>query len=268
VCTDGIVLGVDLEYTEGDSTMPGQKMFWLPRTPDPNYFVLMAASGNSDMTRAFMENLESRLPPQIGVGEVGWKELRRYVRRSLRAIWIRHIDPIPANEREGFKFYVLFALRVGNQTRLYRNNRTVLVEIEHGTYCNGIGLYSARCLADVLLGWWPHISVDSAAQVAAFIVHKTKEHIRDVGKGSDIHILPRSGLAYSLLASECRQVETEFSALISALQTCIAHISGDDYLYFQKGSIEAVSGALSKLGENQNRRRDARINRSREIRSR
>jgi hypothetical protein len=47
LCSDGVVLGTDLEYTQEYISMPGQKMFWLPKELlNSNYFVIIAAAGS------------------------------------------------------------------------------------------------------------------------------------------------------------------------------------------------------------------------------
>ena len=221
-CLDGVVLGVDLEYTQVSSSMPGQKMFWLPKFDGANYFALVAASGNPDSTKTFIEYLDEELSLLGTVAE--WKSLKRAIGASLKRVYLEHIDIAPRNERTDLGLDLLLALRVNNDTKMYRTNRTMLVE-EEGTYVQGVGLYSGRPLVDLFLGYRPMISVGTASQIVTCIVSLAKEHTQYVGKGSDIHILPNQGLAYSILKPERKEIDEDFSDLISSLRSCIAELS-------------------------------------------
>jgi len=258
-CSNGIVLGVDLEYSQDLSSMPGQKMFWLPKT-EADYFVLIAAAGNPDTTKTFMEVLESELAVQIPHGHTSWTQLKGVIKSCLKYVYSEHVDAAPRDERASLGCDLLVALRILNETRLYHSNRTMLVE-EKGTYCHGVGLYAARCLSDIFLDWRAHIHVSAAAQIVAFIVAEAAEHIQSVGKGSDIHTLPNEGPAYSLLRWERDEVNSGFGILMRAFQGCLSQIGGGGKSFLYPHYLDEFKKAIDKLRESQAKREEERLTR-------
>jgi len=247
--------------------MPGQKMFWLPENPNANYFVLIAAAGNPYSAKTFVDTLRELLLQQIPSGKASLADVKRAIKGALKQLWFEHIDPAPENERHGLGCDLLIAVRLDMELHLYQNNRTLLVE-EKQRACNGVGLYLARFLTDFLLDRRP--SVGLAEQVVAYIIWATKENIQHVGKGSDIHILPVSGLSYSLVKPDRQDVEARFAELFSRMRDVIACASSDGFeenvqmrLDFLRETVEGLRAAQKKRRQ----RRDYRAARSEALRT-
>jgi hypothetical protein len=262
-CSDGIVLGTDLEYTEGDLSDPGQKMFWLPRNAHPDgYFVLAAGYGNPDTAKTFIEELGYKLEPFSPHPTVPtWSSLKKAIREALKIVWTEHIDIAPKDERRSLAFDMLLGLRIGSDVKMYRTNRTMLIEQE-GSYCMGVGAYAARALADVFLGFWPHIRVESAAQIAIKIIALTKSHIQGVGQGTDINILPLEGYSYGFLLPEVKEIESEFENLFVSLRLCLAQLEKENPASLYPYCIELFTNSMEGLRTAQKKRSDFRERRS------
>jgi 20S proteasome alpha/beta subunit len=219
LCDGGAVLGVDLEYSQDFLSSPGQKMFWFPSTLDTNYFLLIAAAGNSDSAKTFIDLLSVELPTRFPTKKASLSELKSSIKKVLRELCGEHIDFAPASQRESLACDFIIAMRVDHSVRLFRTNRTMIVE-EQRWVCLGAGLYLAHYLMDLVLV--PHPSIELATQVVTHVIATAKEHIQSVGKGSDIHFLPYSGFADSLIRPEIIQIEERFAALSNALRDVIA----------------------------------------------
>jgi 20S proteasome alpha/beta subunit len=220
LCRDGAVLGVDLEYNQDFISSAGQKMFWLPQYfAEANYFLLIGVAGNPDTGKTFIELLESHLAIDYADGNATMQGLKTSIKKALKQVWHEHVDSAPSNERVSLGCDMVIAVRADNQVRLFKTNRTMLIE-EKAWTCRGAGLYLAYYLMDRVLG--PRPTVELAAQVVSYVIAAAKEHIHSVGKGSDVKILPANGLSYSFLRQDCVQVEERFTELFRAFREIIA----------------------------------------------
>lgn len=115
-------------------------------------------------------------------------------------------------------FTLLIAMRVGRVARLFRTNSAQVVE-QKGRWCIGIGKEFADYAFDLLLENRP--STELAAQVAAYVIGITKEHIEGVGHATDVHVLEGNGRHWSLLAPEVQEVESSYSEFFKTLRMVI-----------------------------------------------
>lgn len=259
LCSDGVVLGTDLEYTQQYAAMPGQKMFWLPEIIGAGYFVLIAVAGNPDSAKTFVDTLSVVLSDRFPDGAALLRDIKGAIRDGLRHMWLEHIDAAPANERSDLQCDLLIAVRAESGCHLFRTNRTMLVE-EKFSACHGVGMYVARLLTDLLLGWGCSPTVELASQVIAYTIKAAKDHIQYVGKGSDIHILPQSGLAYSLLSPERKIVENHFDELFAGLRNLLACVDGTDVSVDQiESRLDGIKNSVLKLKEDQLNRVERRL---------
>jgi hypothetical protein len=257
MCDGGAVIGVDLEYTQDWMSSPGQKIFWLPKHLDSRYFVLIGAAGNPDSAKEFMTYLEEQLDERFPTHIASPKELKTTIRDSLKHIWFEHIDSAPANERRGLACDFLIALRVETSVYLFRTNRTMMISVKDWA-CLGAGLYLANYLVDRVLP--RHPTTELAAQVVAHVIAAAKEHVQFVGKGSDIHILPRIGLSHGLGWAEREKVEAGFIQLFGAFRSLIGCAdpadASDDLLNSRLASFRSV---IEQLRSEQAGRVEARV---------
>jgi hypothetical protein len=125
LCSDGIVLEVDLQYSTGWVKTAGKKIFILTPSYEPNAYcsALLAASGNPDSAKKVVEKIEETLPSSRD-----FPTLKDCIESALASVYSQHIDFAPAEEREALQCEFLVGIRLGQDCKLFRTNRTMLVE--------------------------------------------------------------------------------------------------------------------------------------------
>jgi hypothetical protein len=243
VCSDGVVLGTDLMYSTGGFLQtPGQKIFVLKPSYDPrlNYSVVIAGSDNSDSAKYAVERMDEILADRFTGVTPTVKQIKACLTDALIEMFAEHIKPAPPDERKAIRPDLLVAIRVGRECRLYRQNRTMLVE-ERNFACRGIGLYLANYILDVLLDRNP--TVQRAAQIVSYVIGAASEYLQGIGKGSDIHILDASGTHWGLHAPQVREIQAEFAALLGSFRYLV------EYVDSRSISEEFLPSALERLGD-------------------
>jgi len=263
LCTDGAVIGIDLEYTQDFMSSAGQKIFWLPTSLGSQYFILIGAAGNPDSAKEFVGYLEEQLAERFPTHVASLKEVKAAIKDSLKYMWFEHVDSAPANERRALGCDFLVAIRVGIDVWLFRTNRTMMVAVKNWA-CLGMGLYLANYLVDRVL---PRYStIELAAQVVAHVIAAAKEHVQFVGKGSDIHMLPRTGLSYGLSWDEQEKVEAGFTQLFGEFRGiigCADPAAATDRLLDSR--LTSLRSVIETLRRDQVERVDVRLKRDQEI---
>ncbi len=219
-CTDGVVLGVDTQISQDGTKTPGQKIqiFWECL---PNYNVVSASSGHADSVETArseiveaLEKLKGKSPSPVV------REIRQAIGAALGEVYARHIDPLPTQEeRNLMDFTLLVAIRVGRTARLFRTNRAQVLE-EKRCCCLGAGKVVAEQILELCLDARP--SAELAAQVAAYVVGRTKEHVEGVGLSTDVHVIQSNGRHWALTLPEVKALETGFAEFFKMLQGVIA----------------------------------------------
>lgn len=123
----------------------------------------------------------------------------------------------------------------------------MLIE-ENRFACNGTGMYVGRVLTDLLLRWGSSVTVELASQIVAYAIKVAKDHAQYVGKGSDVQILPASGLAYSLIKSERKIVEDHFDDFFDALRDVVTGVDSE-WISDERltASFASLRAAIDKL---------------------
>jgi hypothetical protein len=245
VCLDGIVVGVDLQYSTDFVKTAGRKIFVLKRSyeTDTQCSIVIAAAGSPDSAKKIVERIEEVLPKQIE-----FSDLVDSIETALADVFGKHIDSAPESERNGLHVDLLVAARIGPHCKLYRSNRTMLIEEEHYA-CIGMGLYLGHYVIGMALPMLT--SVNLASQVVAYTIAAAKDYIESVGKGSDIHILKSVGVHDSILKPERQEIELGFEEFFRCLRGVISTIDPDS------ASEETVKMHLTYLGAAVSRLRSA-----------
>jgi hypothetical protein len=196
LCDTGVVLGVDTQISVGGGKIPGPKIqvFWEAL---PTYNVVSASYGHADSVETARVEIADALEKLKGSQPVV-RTIRRSIEEALERVYVRHIDPLPTPEdRAFFDFTLLIAVRMGRTARLFKTNRAQVVE-QHNRWCMGSGKELADYVFDLFLG--SHPTTELAAQIAAYVIGITKQHIEGVGHYTDVHIIESDGYHWSLHA--------------------------------------------------------------------
>jgi hypothetical protein len=256
VCSNGVVLGTDLQYTTDDATKtPGQKMFWL--CPGRPYSVLIAASGSPDSAKQVVELSEEAILSKYPDSIPTIRQIRACIEDSLREVYLGHIDTAPVNERAGMRCDLLVGIRVGREIQLLYSNRTRLIK-EKDAKCFGIGLWFSNYALTQLLPLRPTLEV--ASQVVAYVIAMAKDYVEGVGHGSDIHTLHLDGTHDSLLLPEREEIEQAFRAAIKVLPH-IVDCTDTDIVSDESVSLRAdwLMKEIWKLRELHKKRKNRRL---------
>jgi hypothetical protein len=222
MCDDGVVLGVDLQYTQDATKTPGQKMFWL--CPGKPYSVLIAAAGNPDSAKEVAALSESSILATYPDSLPTTDQIKACIQAALKRVYFEHIDPAPVKERYGLQCDLLVGIRVGYDVSLFHSNRTLLVQ-DKDTKCLGIGLFFSNYALASMLPLMP--SVDIAAQVVTYTIALAKDFVEGIGHGSDVHMLYSNGRHDSFTLPEQQEIESAFGVLFGNLQAAITCIDTD-----------------------------------------
>lgn len=218
LCRGGVVLGVDTEIGVDGGKIGGPKIqvFWRSL---PDYNVVSASAGHADSIETARVEIEESLDRLDKTKRPAVKEIRRAISEALQRVYTQHIDPLPSLEERNFMdFTLLLAIRVGRSARLFRTNRAQVVE-QDNRWCMGSGKEFADYLFDTLLD--NHPSFELAAQLAAYVIDVTKDHIDGVGHISDVHVIEANGNHWSLYAPQIQQIETAFAEFFKTLRSVI-----------------------------------------------
>lgn len=258
VCTDGLVLGTDLEYTGSYEKFPGKKLWQL--CPDRGKSILLTGAGNPvsiDHVRRIAEDEIRRTKRD------SWMDIVSAVETGLRSLYSLHIDPAPKESQVELEIWVMLAVRDGVQFRLFHNDRSVLGEVEK-LNCSGMGLYVGYTMLDLLLP--NYCSTDLASEVVSYILALSKEWTANVGKGSNVHMLYHTGQWDSLLVPERRKIEAAYIDLLKDIPelvgSCEASLPPDIFDSNVKERLAKIREKLEHIRALQKERSDRRLERA------
>lgn len=190
VCTDGVVLGTDLQYTGSYEKFPGKKLWQL--CPERQGTIILTGAGNPTS----IDHVKRIAETEIRKGSGSTEDVIYALEAGLRSLYSLHIDVAPKESQSAMEVWIMLAMRDGSGFRLFHNDRSVLAGVER-INCSGLGLYVGYTMLDLLLP--KYCTVDLAAQIVAYVLAHSKEWSQDVGKGSNVHLLYDSGHWESLL---------------------------------------------------------------------
>jgi hypothetical protein len=263
VCDCGVVLGVDTQISVGGGKIPGPKiqLFWEAL---PDYNVVSCSYGHADSIETAREEIAEALEKLKGTRPVV-REIRKSVSEALERVYIRHIDCLPtADDRAFMDFTLLLAIRVGRTARLFRTNRAQVVE-QRSRWCMGSGKEFADYVFDLFLE--SHPTTEIAAQVAAYVIGITKEHIEGVGHSTDVHVIESDGHHWSLHAPQVEEIESGFAKFFETLRHAIGRIDSrftsdnslPTWFGFLGDNIKELRAAQDKRMELRARMREGRL---------
>jgi hypothetical protein len=254
VCADGVVLGVDNQYSRDPIKTKGPKLF--PITPTEHYSILVAGSGNSDSVKKGVEVISDTLRREIGNNPITLDVLKAWIEASLAKLFAEHIDFAPVEQRMELHCDLLFAvwIRGDHEVKLLRTNRTMVFE-EKKRACIGTGLYLAEYMMDTILPYFP--SVEQAKCLAVYLIAEAKHYIEYVGGQSIIHALHRNGEHTSLLQPEVVGIEESYRFLLQGVRVCLETIDlesvSDDHI---ESRLEILKRGIVAFRENERKRKE------------
>lgn len=150
MCSDGIVLAVNNEYSQDPIKFEGQKLF--PLKQGKNYTILAAASNNVGTAKKGIEIIEEHLSV-FAERMATTEELKSWLEASLKKLTVEYVDFAPTKkERDALHCDFLFAIWVrGEGTRLFYSHRNNILE-ERQQKSIGTGLYFSTFVSNLLFG--------------------------------------------------------------------------------------------------------------------
>lgn len=249
LCSDGVVLGADLQYSTDFIKTAGRKIFIVPS--GPNYKIIVAGSGNSDSVKKCVEVIGDHLLDQDSSPTL--RELKEQIEACLAKVYREHLDFAPEEQRRDLDCELILGVWMESQVYLFRTNRTMLIE-EREYACVGMGLYLAHYALAQLLHL--ALSVDLGSQIVTHVIAASKDYIEGIGKGTDIHILRNDGFHESLIKPEKKKVEEQFEQLFKAFRgivSCAETWNSQDTLELW---IAAIKRAVEALRNSQEEHRE------------
>ena len=241
-CVDGVVLGVDLQYTKEPFKNTGPKLFPLKKYYNKNtYSVLVAGSGNPESCKKFADMMEQDLPDDFS-----FSDFIIHAESIIGEFNQHYIFPMPQESRKDYSCDLLIAVRVDRECRLYGVNGLMLVRHEQPV-CTGEGSYLADYLLENLLpkGF---ITVEAAAQFMVHAINSSKNYITSVGKGTSVHILRDDGRHYSLLKPDRAGIELYFQELFDAfarlMYCCDVESASNESVEIHIGSLRRIMALI------------------------
>ncbi len=213
-CMDGVVIGVDLQYTKDVVKTAGPKLFPLYKFYDgKTYSVLIAGVGNSISAKKVVELFDESLP-----ADFTFTDFVSYAEGILLAFHERYIVPLISGDTR-CDCQLMFAVRINRECRLYVANGLMVAQ-QNEAVCMGEGYYIGDYLLDNFL---PRTSrtVEVASQFVAHSIHAAKDYITSVGKGTSIHVLREDGTHTGVLKPERIKIEEDFDSLFRAFSDLI-----------------------------------------------
>ncbi len=113
VCTNGVVLGTDLEYTGSYEKFPGPKLWHL--CPERQRSILLTGAGNPTSIDHVKRIAEQEIRK---TGSDHWEDVVFAVEAGLRSLYSLHIDPVPSKEeKEALDVWIMLAVPDGFRFR-------------------------------------------------------------------------------------------------------------------------------------------------------
>lgn len=242
-CMDGVVIGVDLQYTKEPFKTAGPKLFPLYKYYDgKTYSVLIAGVGNSISAKKIVELFDESLPDDFT-----FADFVAYAESILLAFHERYIVPLTAGDTR-YDSQLMFGVRINRESRLYVANGLMVAQ-QKEPVCMGEGYYIGDYLLEVFLPK-PSLTVEAASQFMAYAIHAAKDYITSVGKGTSIHVLREDGTHTGVLLPERKKIEEDFGSLFKTfsdfLKCCDTDMEPDEVVTIYTDALRRAMDAIRK----------------------
>ena len=240
---DGVVIGVDLQYTKEPFKTAGPKLFPLYKYYDgKTYSVLIAGVGNSISAKKIVELFDESLPDDFT-----FADFVAYAESILLAFHERYIVPLTAGDTR-YDSQLMFGVRINRESRLYVANGLMVAQ-QKEPVCMGEGYYIGDYLLEVFLPK-PSLTVEAASQFMAYAIHAAKDYITSVGKGTSIHVLREDGTHTGVLLPERKKIEEDFGSLFKTfsdfLKCCDTDMEPDEVVTIYTDALRRAMDAIRK----------------------
>ncbi len=173
-CSDGLLLGTDLEITAGLSKRSGGKSTFVSQA---GRTVAVAGAGYYDVLAYAAEQLTKG-----SVGR-GMDNIVGQLRNRMKGVYMEHIHPCYDGPERDDALQLLVGIVVPKERRLYSSSRSILRRA--GWYAfRGTGVDLAYYLADKWPKDWP--SMQDGVGLMRNVILEVSENVAYCGKGTSI----------------------------------------------------------------------------------
>jgi 20S proteasome alpha/beta subunit len=255
LCSDGIVLAVDSEYSGNVSKSSGQKIF--PIQQNNRFAVSLATAGHVGMAKRAVQKFTSLLNARIGTNPASLDDIQDVMEDALCGVHDKHIYPAPADERATVDFWVLMAVWTPSEQALFRTDITAVTRV-YGADCIGIGSYLGTYLIDLLCDYSPLMSVEDVKPIAAYIIKSAKEFVSGCGLNTFLRVLTANGIDERVRKEEIIDGEECFDSLFRSMRHFLGGVLNASAPPVNIGALtESFKGPIGEFRNRQKARIDA-----------
>jgi len=178
LCSGGIILCADSEFTQGVLKTQGQKILTHRRE---GLSLAFTGAGDWDYVEMTFQKIVRKFEEQDDPLELNQFEAQDLVEQILLEVYDKNISPV----KEEVDFGWLAAIRTPDEDLgLLKSFRSCSLVRSKGFECTGMGEILAKYLSDILYA--PNMSLNQGVFLAAYILRLTKRYVTTVGGRSDI----------------------------------------------------------------------------------
>jgi hypothetical protein len=210
VCTDGLVLCADTEYSNGALKVSKSKIFKRQQQD-----LLIAASGDEVLIEEAASTLLESLDETLSLDHV--KETIEHVMDAMHA---NYIDSSPDPD---YTVHLLVAAKARDGFALFKQSRWAATEVHSPALKSkpyaviGSGSGFGHYVAERLYGDAPRETM-VARIVSVHVLQLAKQYVDGCGGKSEVYVLPVPGWAYKDTEMNASRLETYFTAVNAALR--------------------------------------------------
>jgi 20S proteasome alpha/beta subunit len=219
LCADGIVLGVDSQYSGGASKTSGQKIF--PIQQNERFSVTLATAGHVGIAKRAVQKFTSALIKRVGVNSASLTEMQDILEDVLCEIHAKHVYSAPADERATVDFWMLMAVWTPTEIGLFRTDVTAVTRVQERA-CIGVGSYLGDYLMDLLCHYAPVMRVEEVKPIVAYVIKCAKGFIEGCGLNTFIRVLSRDGIDERIKAAEIIDGEECYESIFRSMRNLLS----------------------------------------------
>lgn len=231
LCTDGVVLATDTQYTAGGMKSQGPKLFNLfaaPILPRRDLAVLVAGAGRVPFMKRAVERIEEALR---SLSNPTNHDVRETIEAILLQFYAQHVYPMPDYKQANADFQLI----VGVWTRadgfgLYTTDETTINTVVRSSgHCSiGTGRPLSEYALDLICE--PFITVENAKFAATLAIKAAKDYVGSCGGRTRIQALVESdsGCLFSRgMDSEVDDAEQQADTIFDITKYLLQYLDTD-----------------------------------------
>lgn len=223
LCTDGIVIATDTQYTRGGFKSHGPKLFDLFPMKRGNVSIVACGAGTVSSMKMAIRKLEDRLED---ISDPSLEQVKGLIEEVLLDFYRKHVYPVPDHmQTPDFELLLGVWTKKDNRFDLLRTDSTTVTEVvTYGTghCCIGTGIPLSEYALSLM--YQTGISTENATFLASFCIKAAKDYVGSCGGRTNIHILRHNGTIHSVPSFEVTDAETysdDLFDIIRAVLDCL-----------------------------------------------